>query len=116
VKSYVDGRRLAESVGHAIARGRVEAEYTQTEVAEKPGPSRSAIARVKQGISIPTVARLVELSELFACRADNLLVDDSARPNDQTEFILRLFTPSKPNERQLLIKQRQIFAQKLAGR
>ena len=109
-------RRLAESVGRAIARRRIEAGFTQEQVAEKLGLGRGAIARVEQGIAIPTVVRLIELAELFGCRAGDLLVEGSARPNDQTEFILRLLAPLRPDERQLLIEWLQVFARKLADR
>ncbi|MBY4791620.1 helix-turn-helix domain-containing protein [Burkholderia multivorans] len=107
-------RRLAQSVGRAIAKRRAEAGYTQEEVAEKLGLGRSAVARVEQGIAIPTVVRLVELAELFGCRVDDLLVEGSTRPDDQAARIAQQLAPLKADERQLLIEWMQSFAAQFA--
>lgn len=109
-------RILAESVGRAIARRRAEAGYTQEEVAEKLGLGRGAVARVEQGIAIPTVVRLVELAELFGCRVDDLLVEGSTRLDDQAEFIARQLAPLQMEQRQLLVDWIQSFAKQFAKR
>lgn len=109
-------RTLAESVGRAIARRRVEAGYTQEEVAEKLGLGRGAIARVEQGSAIPTVVRLVELAELFGCRVDSLLVEGSTRLDDQTAHIAQQLAPLTAQERQLLLEWVQVFAKQFAKR
>lgn len=107
---------LAQSVGRAIARRRVEAGYTQEEVAEKLGLGSGAISRVEQGVAIPTVVRLVELAELFGCSVDDLLVEGSTRADDQAEFVVRLLAPLKSDERQLLVEWLKAFAQKFGER
>ncbi|WP_433868138.1 helix-turn-helix domain-containing protein [Ralstonia wenshanensis] len=109
-------RVLAESVGRAIARRRLAAGYTQEEVAEKLGLGRGAVARVEQGIAIPTVVRLFELAELFRCRVDDLLIEGSTRLDDQAAFIVQLLTPLGEEERQLLVDWLQNFARQFAKR
>jgi transcriptional regulator with XRE-family HTH domain len=107
-------RALAQSVGRAIAKRRSEAGYTQEEVAEKLGLGRGAVARVEQGIAIPTVVRLVELAELFGCRVDDLLVEGSTRLDDQAALIAKQLGPLSPAERQLLVEWMTAFARKFS--
>jgi len=109
-------RALAEAIGRAIARRRVEAGYTQEEVAEKLNLGRGAVARVEQGIAIPNVIRLAELAELFRCRIDELLIEGSTRLDDQAAAIARQLAPLEADERQLLIEWMQSFAKQFAKR
>lgn len=81
---------LARSVGRAIAHRRIRAGLTQEQVAERLGLGLSAVARMEQGVSIPTVVRLAELAELFRCGIDELLVETSMRSEDQAKAIVSL--------------------------
>jgi transcriptional regulator with XRE-family HTH domain len=107
---------LARRVGRAIAKRRAEAGYTQEDVAEKLGLGRGAVARVEQGIAIPTVVRLVELAELFGCRVDDLLVEGSTRLVDQAGLIAKELAPLEPTERQLLVEWLIAFARQFSDR
>jgi transcriptional regulator with XRE-family HTH domain len=109
-------RALAEAIGRAIARRRIEAGYTQEEVAEKLGLGRGAVARVEQGIAIPNVIRLAELAELFGCRIDELLIEGSTRLDDQAVLITRELASLGAAERQLLVEWMQVFARQFAKR
>lgn len=104
-------RELAKSVGKAIARRREKAGYTQEEVAEKLGLGRGAIARVEQGIAIPTIVRLVELADLFRCRIDELLVEASTRQDDQAALVAQLIAPLEAADQRMLVDWIRAFSQ-----
>ncbi|MHA6847058.1 helix-turn-helix domain-containing protein [Ralstonia syzygii] len=108
-------RELAKSVGKAIARRREQAGYTQEEVAEKLGLGRGAIARVEQGIAIPTIVRLVELADLFGCRLDELLIEASTRKDDQATLITQLLAPLNAADQRILLDWVKVFAQQFKG-
>ena len=86
----VNEQALAKVVGQAIAKRRQASGLTQDEVAERLNIGAEAVSRMERGTVMPTVARLVELAEIFSCPAGDLLVEASNRVEDQGRLILNL--------------------------
>jgi len=78
-----DVKRLAHSVGTAIARHRKAKGLTQEEVAEKLSIGNEAVSRMERGTVMPTIARLAELAEIFGCPTADLLSEVSATTRDR---------------------------------
>ena len=95
---------LARSVGRAIAHRRIGAGLTQEQVAERLGLALSSVARMEQGVSIPTVVRLVELAQLFDCGVDALIVEASTRADDQAKAITSLLGGLDSSDRAVLVE------------
>ena len=55
-------KELAQSVGKAIARQRLQSGLTQEAVAEHLGIGMEAVSRMERGVVVPTIARLAELA------------------------------------------------------
>ncbi|HDR8992202.1 MAG: helix-turn-helix domain-containing protein [Burkholderia contaminans] len=108
-----EAQALAECVGRAIARKRVEAGLTQEQVAEQLSLGREAIARIERGTSIPTIVRLAEFATLFGCATEELLTGASPRIDDQTLAIMRNLRELAPRDRQMLVEWVETFAQRL---
>ncbi|SMG12518.1 helix-turn-helix domain-containing protein [Paraburkholderia susongensis] len=104
---------LAEAVGRAIARKRVEAGLTQEQVAEQLALGREAVARVERGTAIPTIVRLVELAELFGCRTEEFLSGASTREDDQAVAIAGALRGVSLKDRQMLMEWLTTLAQRL---
>ncbi len=47
---------------------------------------------MERGLVMPTVARLVELAELFECNAADLLTEASSRTSDQAKHVGQLLS------------------------
>ncbi|MEX3968876.1 helix-turn-helix domain-containing protein [Paraburkholderia sp. EG286B] len=108
----VDSEQLAMMVGRAIARHRTASEWTQEQVAEALGIGNEAVSRMERGIVMPTVARLVELAELFECDAADLLTEASSRSSDQAKHLSQLLGKLSANDRTMVIE----IVERLAGR
>lgn len=78
-----DKEALNQSVGRAVARYRKAVGMTQAELAERLDLSLDAVSRLERGNIGLSVARLVELAEIFGCETVDLLADGSTRPRDQ---------------------------------
>lgn len=81
-----DDERVAQirrAVGAAIAKKREQAGMSQEAVAEMLGIGHLSISRMERGVHNVTADRLIQLAEIFACRADELLLPASSRPMDQ---------------------------------
>ncbi|WP_434661480.1 helix-turn-helix transcriptional regulator [Paraburkholderia sp. A3BS-1L] len=104
--------RLAELVGRAIAKHRVESDLTQEQVAEQLGIGNEAVSRMERGLVMPTVARLVELAEIFECDAADLLTGASTRSSDQGKYVGQLLSKLSGNDRTMVVE----IVERLAGR
>jgi transcriptional regulator with XRE-family HTH domain len=99
-------------VGRAIAKYRVESGLTQEQVAEQLGIGNEAVSRMERGLVVPTVARLVELAEIFECDAADLLTGASSRASDQARHVGQLLAKLSGNDRAMVIE----IVERLAGR
>lgn len=104
---------LNKLIGSAIAKYRVAAGMTQAQVAEKLNISNEAVSRMERGTIMPTVARLIQLAEIFQCSAANLLIDSSHALNDQSQKLNELLAQLNENER---IKLMEIIEMMIAWR
>ncbi|CAD6557065.1 helix-turn-helix domain-containing protein [Paraburkholderia metrosideri] len=107
-----DTERLAGVIGRAIAKHRVESGLTQEQVAEYLGIGNEAVSRLERGIVMPTVARLVELAEIFQCDAADMLTEASGRTSDQAKYVGQLLAKLSGNDRAMVIE----IVERLAGR
>lgn len=107
-----DLEQLAALVGRAIAKNRIESGYTQEQVAEQLGIGNEAVSRMERGIVMPTVARLVELAEIFGCDAADLLTEASSRTSDQGKYVGQLLAKLGGSDRAMVIE----IVERLAGR
>lgn len=107
-----DLERLAEVVGRAIAKHRTASELTQEEVAEQLGIGNEAVSRMERGLVMPTVARLVELAEIFDCDIADLLTEVSSRSSDQAKHLARLLAGVGARDREMIVE----IVERLTGR
>ncbi|HDR8948156.1 TPA: helix-turn-helix transcriptional regulator [Burkholderia vietnamiensis] len=110
--AQVDLEQLASVIGRAIAKHRAVSGYTQEQVAEALGIGNEAVSRMERGIVMPTVARLVELANLFECNAADLLTEASSRTSDQARHVGQLLSKLNVNDRTMVVE----IVERLAGR
>lgn len=108
----IDADLLAGVIGRAIAKRRTVSGYTQEQVAELLGVGNEAISRMERGIVMPTVARLVELADIFECDVADLLTEASSRTTDQAKHLSHLLSKLSGNDRAMVIE----IIERLAGR
>ena len=72
---------------------------TQTDLAKKLGISRSAVNSWEMSLSSPSVANIIEMTEIFGVSADYLLslsdkinIDISNLNNEEKEIVIKLIT------------------------
>jgi transcriptional regulator with XRE-family HTH domain len=114
--AQADLDQLAGMIGRAIAKHRVASGFTQEQVAEALGIGNEAVSRMERGIVMPTVARLVELAEIFGCDAADLLTEASSRASDQAKHIGQLLAKLSANDRAMVIEILERLTGRLAKR
>ncbi|WP_423378121.1 helix-turn-helix domain-containing protein [Burkholderia sp. LMG 32019] len=95
---------LAVAVGRAIAKQRIASGLTQDKVAERLGIGLEAVSRMERGAVIPTVVRLFELADIFACDAADLLTEASSRSSDQAIHLNQMLARLSIGDRAMLIE------------
>lgn len=110
--AHADLDKLAGVIGRAIAKHRAASGYTQEQVAEMLGIGNEAVSRMERGIVMPTVARLVELAEIFGCDAADLLTEASTRTSDQGKYVGQLLAKLSGNDRAMVVE----IVERLTGR
>jgi transcriptional regulator with XRE-family HTH domain len=108
----VDEQALTKVVGKAISKRRLACNLTQEEVAERLNVGNEAVSRMERGTVMPTVARLVELAEIFNCSADDLLVESSNRSADQGKLIANIIGNLSQKDRGFVLE----IVEKLSAR
>jgi transcriptional regulator with XRE-family HTH domain len=96
-------RALATTVGVAIAQERSRAGLTQDQVAEALGIGPEAVSRIERGVVLPSLARLVDLAELFACPVERFVKRGSDLTADHASLIQELIGPLKKGDRQFVV-------------
>ncbi|RKQ60795.1 transcriptional regulator with XRE-family HTH domain [Vogesella indigofera] len=109
----VDEKALAKVIGKAIARHRLAGELTQEQVAERLSIGNEAVSRMERGTVMPTVARLVELADIFNCEVTELLNEVSPRLQDQAQHLSQLLTQLDDADRTLVIEVVEKLVQRL---
>ena len=76
---------------------RDKAGYTQTDLANRLGISRSAVNSWEMSLSSPSISNIIEMTQIFHVSADyllstsdKLLIDISSLTNEEQEIILKL--------------------------
>ena len=107
---------LAVAVGKAIAKQRIASGLTQEDVAEQLGIGLEAVSRMERGVVIPTVIRLFELADIFACDAADLLTEASSRSSDQASHLNRLLSRLSAADRTMLLEVFERLSSRLTRR
>ncbi|MDN7482255.1 helix-turn-helix transcriptional regulator [Burkholderia orbicola] len=107
---------LAVAVGKAIAKQRITSGLTQEKVAERLGIGLEAVSRMERGTVIPTVVRLFELADIFACDAADLLTEASSRSDDQASHLSRLLARLSTSDRAMLLEVFERLSTRLTRR
>lgn len=97
-------QELAKAIGNAISKRRKAVGLTQEEVAERLSIGNEAVSRMERGTVVPTVARLVELAEIFDCPVADLLVASSTRPDDQSRLLAALIEKLSDRDRAFVVE------------
>lgn len=103
-------QQLVKTIGRAIAKYRQAVGLTQAELAEILGIGNDAVSRMERGTTVPTVLRLLELSEIFRCEIADLLTESSNRSVDQARTLEKLLSSLNEEERTecLMILERMV--------
>ncbi len=88
---------MIQNIADKIRYLRDKAGYTQTYLAKRLGISRSAVNSWEMSLSSPSIANIIEMTEIFHVSADYLLstsdkltVDISSLKSEEQEIILKL--------------------------
>lgn len=88
---------MIQNIADKIRYLRDKAGYTQTYLAKRLGISRSAVNSWEMSLSSPSIANIIEMTEIFHVSADYLLstsdkltVDISSLESEEQEIILKL--------------------------
>lgn len=91
-------------IGAAIAKQRKSCGITQAQLAERLELSIDAISRLERGNIALSVARLVELAEIFDCELMDLLDEASSRPREQARKLETMLAQLDEQKRQGLLQ------------
>ncbi|WP_078041041.1 helix-turn-helix domain-containing protein [Burkholderia cenocepacia] len=105
--------QLASRVGAAIAEIRRARGLTQAKLAEMIDLEQEAISRWERGMRAPTLYRLQQLSDALECSVDQLLQRGSKRVDDQLATVADALHDLDANERALVVRFVQQFAELL---
>lgn len=92
-------QQVINTIGRAIAKYRQAVGLTQAQLAEILGIGNDAVSRMERGTTVPTVQRLLELSEIFQCEIADLITESSYRSIDQARMIEKQLDRLNENER-----------------
>ena len=88
---------MLNNIADRIRYLRDKAGYTQTYLAKRLGISRSAVNSWEMSLSSPSLANILEMTQIFHVGADYLLsisdkmlIDISSLTNEEREIILKL--------------------------
>ena len=94
---------IAKALGAAIAARRLQSGLSQEVVAERLGIGQEAVSRTERGVVTPSLQRLLEFSDVFGCRVDELILPTSDRPNDQAAWLSRQMEDLTDKDRELVV-------------
>lgn len=108
----IDPQQLAELIGRAIGKRRLDSGLTQEQVAEHLGIGNEAVSRMERGLVVPTVIRLMELADIFGCDAADLLTEASSRTSDQAKHLNEMLGRLNSSDRSMVVE----IVERLSGR
>ncbi|WP_162140114.1 helix-turn-helix domain-containing protein [Haploplasma axanthum] len=74
------------TTGEKIAKLRKERNLTQEELADKLNVSRQAVSKWESNITFPETDKIIELSKIFSCSIDYLLLKDISTSMSNDEY------------------------------
>jgi transcriptional regulator with XRE-family HTH domain len=113
MKKTKDELALAKTIGKVIAKRRTDRGLTQEYVAECLGVGYEAVSRMERGTIMPTVAKLVQLAEVFDCPIEELLKETSSRATDQATVISKMIAGLPEADRGFMLEMVAQLANKL---
>ena len=111
----INERVLSKAIGKAISKRRLACNLTQEDVAERLNIGNEAVSRMERGTVMPTVARLVELAEIFNCPVGDLLTESSSRTEDQGKLIANQIKRLSPKNRSFVLEMIEKLSLHLGG-
>ncbi|MGX2948775.1 helix-turn-helix domain-containing protein [Frederiksenia canicola] len=96
-------QQLMNTIGRAIAKYRQAMGLTQAQLAEMLSIGNDAVSRMERGTTVPTMQRLLELSEIFGCELADLITESSSRPIDQARNLEKRLSALDELERSELL-------------
>lgn len=97
-------QQFAKQLGITIASYRQQIGLTQEQIAEKLEMGNEAISRIERGVVMPTLARLIELADIFDCQLADLLGKNSGRTKDEADYLHQLLKERTMEERQMIVE------------
>jgi len=99
----VDEVALSKRLGQIIAKRRIRCGLTQEDLAERLDVGNEAVSRMERGTVPPNVARLHELAGIFRCSVCDLLIESSARTEEQSAYLAKLLSNVSDEDRTVII-------------
>ena len=99
----VDERALAKRLGQIVAKRRAMCGLTQEDLAERLNVGNEAVSRMERGMVPPSVARLHELAGIFKCSVCDLLIESSARAEEQSAYLSKLLANVSDDDRNVIL-------------
>lgn len=106
---------LGKLLGQQIAAHRRALNLTQYQLAERLGVEPETISRFERGTSLPSLKRLLELSDVLQTGVGRLLTQASPLAYDQHEELHSLLARMNPADRTLLVSFMRQFGERLAS-
>lgn len=99
----VDEVALAKNLGQTIAKRRAVCGLTQEDLAERLDIGNEAVSRMERGTVPPSIARLHELAGIFRCSVCDLLIESSARSEEQSAYLAKLLESVSDEDRTVIL-------------
>ncbi|QIM62976.1 transcriptional regulator [Pasteurellaceae bacterium Orientalotternb1] len=96
-------QQLMNTIGRSVAKYRQAMGLTQAQLAEMLGIGNDAVSRMERGTTVPTMQRLLELSEIFECELADLITESSHRSIDQARNLEKRLSQLDELERSELL-------------
>ena len=93
-------QQTAKRIGSLIAQRRKARGLTQAQVAESMGISNDALSRMERGGIMPSIPRLIQLSQILNCQTADFLTHSSPTLSDQGKRLETLLSKLDESERE----------------
>ncbi len=104
---------LGKFLGQQIAAHRIALNLTQNQLAERLGVEPETVSRFERGSSLPSLKRLIALSEVLDVGVHRLLSLSSPLAKDQCHELEAMLTKLAPNDRTLVLSIVKTLSERL---
>jgi transcriptional regulator with XRE-family HTH domain len=94
-------KALRERLGRELRKARLSLNLTQADVAERVETDPETISRFERGAALPSLTRLLDLSEALGTTVGALLGAASPRPSDEFEELRHRLAELAPKDRKV---------------